>query len=373
LRILVLTPYAFGDPVGRLGGVALYNREFLTALCAHPRVEEIVAIPRLMPGQPRDLPAGLTYVGSAANSKLKYVWGTIDLLLHDRRFDLIICTHINLLPLVFLARELIRKPVVLLMYGVDAWKAPRNPLLRALAARIDGLASIRDLTTDRYLAWSGAYQAVRFLLENPIRLECYGPGPKDPELLDRYGLRGRTVLLTVGRVEEPYKGFDETIEILPTLVKELANVSYLIVGDGPDAPRLRQKAKALRVADRVIFAGAVGHAEKTAHFRLGDVFLMPGRARDFDRYPLRFVFLEALACGVPCVASRPDTAAERASRAAELSIMVDPTDPGDVLAGIRTALGRGKGVVPPGLAEWSFERFSRRVREMVDRMTVPNA
>ena len=73
LRLLALVPDAFGDPRGTLGGIALYNRDLLTAACAHPAVEEVVALPRLMPEAPGPLPPRLDHVTRGLGGKGRYV------------------------------------------------------------------------------------------------------------------------------------------------------------------------------------------------------------------------------------------------------------------------------------------------------------
>ena len=45
------------DGFGGHGGIALYNRDLLHALCSFPRCAAVVAIPRLMPNTPEPMPA----------------------------------------------------------------------------------------------------------------------------------------------------------------------------------------------------------------------------------------------------------------------------------------------------------------------------
>jgi glycosyltransferase involved in cell wall biosynthesis len=70
------------------------------------------------------------------------------------------------------------------------------------------------------------------------------PGARSEALLERYGLKGKTVLMTLGRLVsvERYKGFDEALDVLPDIATQLPNVAYLVVGDGSDRARLEEKA-----------------------------------------------------------------------------------------------------------------------------------
>jgi len=93
------------------------------------------------------------------------------------------------------------------------------------------------------------------------------------------------------------------LETLPELARDVSDVTYLIIGDGDGRAHLEEKARALGVADRVVFTGYVPEKEKADQYRLADVVAMPGSNRLFDHYPFRFAFLEPLACGVPVVGS----------------------------------------------------------------------
>jgi glycosyltransferase involved in cell wall biosynthesis len=260
----------------------------------------------------------------------------------------------------YFARVLSRAPVLLLIYGIDAWQPSRDVLTNWLARRADGVVSISEHTRARFLSWARSQADNVDLLPNAIHAERYGIAPKDPGLVRRYGLDGQTVLMTLGRLSaaERYKGVDEILAILPTLVAQLPKLRYLVVGDGDDRPRLEQKARSLGVDGHVIFAGRIDEGEKADHYRLADAFAMPGRGEGFG-----FVFLEAMACGVPVVASKLDGSRE-AVRHGELGLVVDPDDSAALAAAILTALQQPK-AIPPGLDYFSFPRFAERLGEIV--------
>jgi glycosyltransferase involved in cell wall biosynthesis len=182
--------------------------------------------------------------------------------------------------------------------------------------------------------------------------------------MERYGLRGKTVLMTLGRLvgQDRHKGYDEVIEALPALIGEIPDVCYLIVGKGNDRKRLEEKAKAFGVHDQVIFSGFVPEEEKVDHYRLADTFIMPSRGEGFG-----IVILEALACGVPVIASSVDGSRE-AVRNGELGIMVDPSDQQEIKDAILEALTRPKGVVPEGLEYFSSQRFEIRCHQILDSL-----
>ena len=358
MRITVLLTDGFGGH----GGIAKFNRDMLTALCSIPGCEEVTALPRLMPDPPGPLPSKLVYSAAGLRGKSRYLAAVLRQVLFGRKPDLVLCAHIHLLPLAWLCRMLSRARLILVVHGVDAWQPTRSRLANRLACRVDRFIAVSDFTRRRFSAWSGAPLEHGVVIPNCIQQENFGPGPKDPALLRRYGLEGRTVLMTLARLsaDERYKGIDEILEALPSLSESIPDLSYFIAGDGTDRGRLEAKAISLGLGSRVVFAGRITESEKAAHYRLADAFAMPGFGEGFG-----IVYLEAMACGVPVVASKADASRE-ALRDGKLGIVVDPRNRGELQAGILEALRRPRGVVPEGLDYFSFENFQRRLHAAVN-------
>lgn len=354
MRILVFITDGFGGH----GGIALYNRDFLTALCEMPGCDEVVVLPRLMPGPPEPMPDRLTWVTNGLGSKVRYIRTLFDVLARDRKFDLIVCGHINLLPVAWLAKMLVRAPLLMIIHGIDAWHPTGNWLINRLVMLCDAVTSTSSVTRDRFLAWARMDPGRVYLLPNAIHLGWYGPGAKPAYLLDRYRLHGKRVLLTLGRMEarERYKGFDEVLAALAALPED---ISYLMVGDGSDRVRLEEKARELGVTGRVVFAGFVPESEKADHYRLADLYVMPSYGEGFG-----FVFLEALACGIPCIGSTMD-GSRNALREGSLGQLVDPGDQVALHAAILDGLQRQGDKIADGLDFFSFENFSRRLSEII--------
>ena len=79
--------------------------------------------------------------------------------------------------------------------------------------------------------------------------------------------------------------------------EEGRNVHALIVGDGPLAVSLKQKAE--EIGDRVHFAGFVNQSEMPGFYRTADVIVLPSDARE----TWGLVVSEAAACGRPAIVS----------------------------------------------------------------------
>ena len=364
-RIIVLIPDGFG---GR-GGIAKFNRDFLTALCTHQQCTEVVAIPRCVVDKIESLPHNLTYVTSGLKSKFKYVLATLQNTFLTSKFDLIVCGHINLLPLSYLVKLLTKAPIVLVLHGIEAWQPSPSRLANNLVNKIDGVISVSELTKGRFLKWTNLNNIQEFILPNTINLDDYQPAPNNPQLLERYQLEGKTVIMTLGRLDskERYKGFDEVLEVLPYIISEIPDLVYMIVGEGCDRQRLETKAKSLGIEKQVVFTGYISEVEKADYYRLADAFVMPSKGEGFG-----IVYLEAMACGIPVVASKVDGSRE-AVRDGLLGIIVNPDDPEEIKLGILQALKLPKGVIPQGLDYFSSDNFERRCHKIINNIFTKNS
>lgn len=354
-RILALV----SDAHGGFGGISQYNRDALEAMCGWPTVARVDVVPRLCEGDPGALPPKLVYHLDGLGGKLSYVAAVTQCARRLSAIDLVFCGHINLLPIAAVAAALTRAPVVLSLHGVDAWTR-HHPLRPALVRGCTSLIlSVSELTRDRFLSWS-RFPAERVaIVPNTVDLERFATADRttDRTVAERFGLDGRTVLLTLGRMEsqERAKGFDEVIHVVPRLAASIENLVYVAAGDGTDRARLMAKAKALGVGDRVVFTGRIDDATKRSLYRLAHAYVMPSRGEGFG-----IVVLEAMAAGLPVVVSACDGTRE-AVRGGELGIVVDPDDLDAIRRGILEALQRPRSV-PAGLDYFTYERFSERLR-----------
>jgi glycosyltransferase involved in cell wall biosynthesis len=361
-RVVALVPDAFG---GR-GGIALYNRMLLRAICSCPDVIEVIALPRKVSYAVEAMPANLRYEMRSVGGKLRYAAAVLALGYRVRQAELVICGHLHLLPVARFLAWRFGCPMLPVVYGREAWDPTPRRIVNRMCSQLSAFIAMRMYTAECLKNWAGIRHAKTFHLPNGIELADYGVAPRRSDLVAKYGLVGRTVVMTAGRIdteeEERNKGFDEVLETLPLLACDLPDVVYLIMGDGDGRPWLEEKARALGVADRVIFTGYVPEKEKADHYRLADVVAMPGSNPRFDRYPFRFAFLEALACGVPVVTSRLEDPSEIGDPDARaFLIQVDPQDRVDIKRGILAALvKRGQGI-NPALHNYGYGAFESRV------------
>jgi phosphatidylinositol alpha-1,6-mannosyltransferase len=149
------------------------------------------------------------------------------------------------------------------------------------------------------------------------------------------GLVDDRVLLTVGRLV-PRKGIDTTLRALPAVLDAVPDLTYLVVGTGPDRDRLEQLADDLGIRPHVHFAGYVDADALPRYYNLADAFVMPSRESPPDVEGFGLVFLEAGACGVPAVGARTGGIPD-AIQDGKTGLLVPPSSP-DALANTLTHL-----------------------------------
>lgn len=107
----------------------------------------------------------------------------------------------------------------------------------------------------------------------------------------------KKIILYVGGLVQR-KGLNVVIKSMPEIVKSISNVELIIVGEGSMREALTKLARDLKVSKYVKFVGLVENSEKVLYFKSADVFVLPSLYEVFG-----IVNLEAMACGIPIIAS----------------------------------------------------------------------
>ncbi len=350
------------DIYGGEGGIALFNRQMLGALSLSPHVGSIRAIARSASSGTPVLPDKVLQLNHKGAGKLSFLWKALSTALKHRHLDLIVCGHMNLLPAAVAAKKVSGARIVLVTYGIDAWAAPTQTLVRRCVDLIDAHLTISKHTRARFQSWA-KLQVPEFVVPPGIDLSRYGPGQRNEALAVRLGIGSGPVLMTLARLAggEQYKGFDEIIAIIPTLLDQYPDLQYVIAGDGSDRDRLESLVKGAGLECHVIFTGFVEEREKADLYRLADVFILAGRGEGFG-----FVLVEAMACGIPVVASSLDASRETVL-SSQSGLVVNPDDPSQLFRAIESSLGRAK-QQNPDLAFFSLHSFNRRIDDVMRRL-----
>ena len=183
-------------------------------------------------------------------------------------------------------------------------------------------------------------------LSRKLKLEGIEPTrvqvmPMGVDLSERFvpSLQGiqRDSLLFVGRLVEK-KGVSQLIEALSLIVRRKPQVRLSIVGTGPEFQLLRQLAQDLKLAQNVIFIGAVHQQELPQWYSAAAVVVAPFvEAESGDQEGLGLVVLEALACGRPVIVGNVEATRELPSQVPGL-FRVNARDPGLLAAAILEVL-----------------------------------
>ena len=349
MRLLALVTDAFGGS----GGIAQYNRDLFRALGQCGPEADVLVLPRH--GRPdRALPPGVRQLAPHA-TRLGYLLAALRQAATGGPFDAVFCGHLYMAPLGALVAGLLRVPLWLQLHGVEAWM-PLTQWQRWAASRTGLITAVSRHTRRRFLRSANMSPWRVRVLPNTVD-ERFAPGSKPDYLLDRHRLRGKVVLMTVGRLapDERRKGHDQVIRALPHMVETTPDLVYLVVGDGEDRARLAEMSRQLGVAERVLFTGPVAHDELADYYRSADVFVMPSTQEGFG-----IVFLEAAASGLRLIGGHLDGSLDALADGA-IGLAIDPASEDDLVRAVERSLARG-GPDPAGVRRFAPDNFARHAR-----------
>ena len=162
------------------------------------------------------------------------------------------------------------------------------------------------------------------------------PEAKDPDVVRRYNLEDKVVLLTVGRLVRR-KGQEMVLAALARL-RNRDSVRYIIAGTGEDEQRLKNLTIQLGLGDVVVFTGYVAEDNIPRLFHSCDVFVMPNyQLPSGDLEGFGMVFLEASAAGKPVIAGKSGGTGDSVQDGVT-GFLVDPLNPEQLLGRIEQLL-----------------------------------
>ncbi|MEV2279322.1 glycosyltransferase family 4 protein [Nocardiopsis sp. NPDC049922] len=267
----------------------------------------------------------------------------------------------------------VRRQVALTHGHETGWSAlpGAREALRRIGDTTDTVTYLGEFTRRRLARALSAEAADRMRRLTPgVDPDRFRPGAGGTRVRERYGLGGRPVVVCVSRLVRR-KGQDTLLRAWPRVLADVPDAALLIVGDGPDADRLRSAARGM---DSVVLTGPVAPEELPAHYDAGDVFAMPCRTRrgGLDVEGLGIVYLEASATGLPVVAGDSGGAPD-AVLADETGHVVDGSLPGPTARALIRLLRDPERAAAMGARgrewisrEWTWDRVSQRLDGLLD-------
>ncbi|MFH1996221.1 MAG: glycosyltransferase family 4 protein [Candidatus Omnitrophota bacterium] len=240
-------------------------------------------------------------------------------------------------------KKFFRIPYVVYVYGGEIEKyskfKPSLSLIRCILLNAVAVVANSRYSASEFIDGFKIHEG-KFLIVHPgVDTERFKPGPRPLFLLDRYGMKGKKVLVTVARLAER-KGHDMVIRALKSIIGKFPEVVYLIVGGGSYREKLESLVKKLELTDNVIFTGVVPDNELPAHYQLSEIYVMPNRETKGALEAIEgfgISFIEAGACGKAVVGGRSG-GVEDAVVDGVTGILVDPSSEWEVAESIMRLL-----------------------------------
>lgn len=169
---------------------------------------------------------------------------------------------------------------------------PLGKLRTRLLARTASFVALSDEAVEE-LRELGVRRDRIFEIPNGVDVAEFRPASDAAraDLRRRLGLPDGPLAVYAGRLIE-VKGVETVLRALPWVPQ----LSFLVVGEGPDEARLRQLARAHGIDGRTTFAGATRRVHD--YLRAADFFVLPSRSEGMSNS-----LLEGMACGLACAAT----------------------------------------------------------------------
>ncbi|MGZ3678986.1 MAG: glycosyltransferase [Ktedonobacterales bacterium] len=200
---------------------------------------------------------------------------------------------------------------------------PAVLLTRSLFQRIGAVVVVLSSRMRAYLCEHHFALPTTQLIPNGVDIARFVPACRG-----RHDERAQTVVCVSNLRFE--KGIDVLLRAWRSVYDQVPAARLIIVGDGSLRLQLEHLAQALGVADRVEFAGQQNDVPAQLH--RGGVGVLPSRTEGMPN-----ALLEAMACGLPCVATRVSGSEDIIQHGVN-GILCEPEDDVGLAEGLLTLL-----------------------------------
>jgi len=235
---------------------------------------------------------------------------------------------------------------------------------RLLAPLTDAFVAVAD-PHGRYLAeHEGCPAAKVIVIPNGIDAERFSPRPPSQRLLAELNLDPAAPVAGIVAALRPEKNHEMFLRVAAAVHEKLPAARFLVVGDGAERPKLESLAQSLGIADAVQFLGTQSDVDEV--LSLLDVLLLTSH---MEANPT--CVLEAMAAGIPVVATRVGSVAETVLPG-KSGYLVSPGDWQAMAAYVLELLGDCSRATEMGRAgrqhvtsRWTVDRMVRGYEELI--------
>jgi glycosyltransferase involved in cell wall biosynthesis len=226
----------------------------------------------------------------------------------------------------------------------------------------DKIIVVSNATKNYVLSLGADPEKIR-VLHNGVDLNRFKPlsGAKD-EMRKKLDISSDAcVVLTVRRLV--YKnGIDTLLESVEITVKKNPKLVFVVVGKGPDFEEVKRKIVQLGLQRNFRLTGFVSDGELPFYYNCADFFVLPSKSGE----GLPLVALEAMACGLPVIATNVGGTSEVMSE--DYGKLVPPNSPDSLAEAILEFSSKELAVLKKDLRTMMEQRFSwdKNVEKLIE-------
>jgi glycosyltransferase involved in cell wall biosynthesis len=207
--------------------------------------------------------------------------------------------------------------------------------------------------TKNYVLSLGADPEKIEVLHNGVDLNRFKPlSEVKDEMRKKLGIsKDACVVLTVRRLV--YKnGIDTLIESAEIAVKKNPKLVFVVVGKGPDFEEVKEKIAQLGLQRNLRLTGFVSDGDLPLYYNVADLFALPSKSGE----GLPLVALEAMACGLPVIATNVGGTSEVMNEA--YGKLVPPNSPNSLAEAILEFSRKDLSVIKKDLRIMMEQKYS---------------
>ena len=167
--------------------------------------------------------------------------------------------------------------------------------------KADAIIAVSNFTGKKIIDHYGVCPDSVNAVHNAINYDDYSSANKSRFLLKA---KGKKIVLYVGRITIQ-KGPDYFLQAAKKVLERRDDVLFVVAGSGDMEAEMIEKAAALDIADKVLFAGFIRDRDLIKAYQMADLYVMPSVSEPFGLTPL-----ESMVYGTPVLITHQSGVAE---------------------------------------------------------------